>query len=31
MKGVGGSKEVRTPELIGQRVRIKARDTMLGF
>ena len=27
----GRSKEVRTPELIGQRVRVRTRDTMLRF
>ena len=27
----GSSKEVRTPELIGQRVRVKVRFTMLRF
>ena len=31
MRGVGGNKEVNTPELIGQRVRIRVRVTMLRF
>ena len=31
MRGVGGSKEVNTPELISQRVRIRVRVIMLRF
>ena len=27
----GGSKEVNTPELIGQRIRVRVRVTMLRF
>ena len=30
-EGCGRSKEVRTPELIGQRVRVRVRVTILGF
>ena len=31
MRGVRGSKEVNRPELIGQRVRVRLRVTMLRF